>query len=88
MKRLTLEQAAFVLQALVAILLIFAVSGCVSPNSPMADFDRDYSLGYDATTGQGRLGGRISPANKPGEGRPSLGWEITGSGKSFIPLER
>jgi hypothetical protein len=59
---------------LLAALSSFALlSGCAQLN----DFNRDYSIEYDATNRQGRFGGRITRAQAPGSGSASLEWGVT-----------
>ena len=48
--------------------------GCQSPQ--LANIDRDYVGTYNATTGQGGVKVRWTPAAERGKGRPSVGVEI------------
>lgn len=71
---MSLERAAWFMFLLLVLLTALVCSGCQS--QALQDFDRDYVGNYNASTGQGGLKVRWSPAAERGKGKPSVGLEI------------
>lgn len=70
-----MKTAEFLMWLILAIFTAAIFCGCNPP--ALADFDREYVGAYDATSGQGGVKVRWSPAAEKGKGRPTVGLDVS-----------
>jgi len=73
---MTMRRAEFFMLLGLALFTVLLFCGCAKTQSALDDIDRSYDGFYDASSGQGGVKMRWTPADRPGQGKPSVGLEI------------